>query len=345
ETLFVRVRSRSGHVGWGESGADAIMAGETLAGMVAMIEQHLRTPLLGASPFDHDRLETAFSRVYANGGAKSAVLMAVLDLAGKLGGKPVVELLGGAVRRRALVLRVIGGSADLDADVAEALALQREGFRAFKLKVGVAELEREIETVAALRRALGPTAAIAVDANMAWDVASARRFARGVAAFAVNFIEQPVASADFEGLAQVAEASPAPVGADEAVHGDQDIERLAARGGASGLSLKAAKFGGLAALVRAATLAQARGLRVNLAMLVESPLATAAIVHAACALPAVDWGVSLGSLWVSESPAVADLESVGGEVIRGDGPGLGVTVDEGTLRGFMAPGFDWGGAS
>jgi L-alanine-DL-glutamate epimerase-like enolase superfamily enzyme len=331
--LFVRLRARCGAEGWGEAGTDPAMSGETLPGMVAAVEEHLKPRLIGISAFDRVALSARLRHsLYGNGGPKAAVDMALLDLAGRILGVRATDLLGGAARESATVLRLVGGSGDVRKDVEEAVALRQRGFKAFKLKVGVAPLEQEGRTVGALREALGPDALIAADANMAWEVADARRFALLAAPYDLAFLEQPVRAGDVARMATVAAQPSVPVGADEAIHGVSDILAHARAGAIAGLSLKTIKLGGLTPLVSAAVLSDAIGLSVNLAMLVESSLASAAMVHAACAVPQVNWGLSLGSLLVTDDPVAEPLACREGEVTCPKGAGLGVEIDEARLR-------------
>lgn len=335
--LFVRLRARCGAEGWGEAGADPAMSGETLPGMVAAVERHLKPRLLGISVFDRLQLSRNLRHgLYGNGGPKAAVDMAMLDLAGRIAGLPTSELLGGAARRQATVLRLIGGSGDSGKDVEEALSLAEAGFKAFKLKVGVAPVRDEAETVRRLREALGPEVLIAADANMAWDVASARRFVSLAAPHDLAFLEQPVEAGDVARMSAVAAGSPVPLGADEAIHGIGDILAHLRERAIGGVSLKTIKLGGITPLREAATVCDALGLSVNLAMLVESSLASAAMVHAACAVPQLDWGLSLGSLLVTEDVVASPLECRDGMVGLPDGHGLGVQVDERKVRA-LAP--------
>ena len=97
------------------------------------------------------------------------------------------------------------------------------------------------------------------------------------------------------------------------------------------------KLGGPTPLIAAAVLCDAIGLCVNLAMVVESTLGSAAMAHAACAVPQADWGVSLGSLLITDDPVVERLQCRGGEIACPAGPGLGVTVDEAHLRRLAPP--------
>lgn len=335
QVLYVRVRTRGGAEGWGEAGIDPAMSGETLPGMVAAVETHLRPRLVGRSAFDRVMLARELQHhLYGNGGPKAAIDMALLDVLGHILGVRTVELLGGMTRRSARVLRLVGGSGDTAEDVAEAEGLADDGFHAFKLKVGVVSLEREAGTMRALRERLGPDVLIAADANMAWTTAEARRFCRLSAPADAAFLEQPVVAGDTARLAQVAHGSEIPIGADEALHGLHDIMALAEAGAIQGVSLKTIKLGGLTLLLDAGRVAHAIGLSVNLAMLVESSLASTAMIHAACAVPQVDWGLSLGCLLLADEPIERPFRCEKGHVACPIGPGLGVSVDETRLARF-----------
>lgn len=327
--LFVRIRSRGGAEGWGEAPANPIMSGETLAGMAGVVEEFMAPRLLGRSALDRVALIREIrSGLYGNGGALTAIDLALLDLAGRILDVGAVELLGGAARRRVRPLWLVGGSGDPAADVDDALRLKAEGFGAFKLKVGVAPLESEIRCLGMLREALGPDALIAADANMGWDVATAIRFAQAVAPYRVAFLEQPTRAGDVARMAAVAAGSPIPIGADESIHGVDDLLAHVRARAIGGASLKTIKLGGVSAVVSAGFLCDALGLSVNLAMLMESSLATAAMVHAACAVPELAWGLSLGHLWLAEDPVRDPLVCRHGMVDCPSGPGLGVEVDE-----------------
>lgn len=332
-SLFVRIRTRSGAEGWGEAAANAVMSGDTLPGMIAAIKEYLTPRLLGASPFERAALSrTLRHQLFGNGGAKTAVDMALLDLAGKIAGVPAVELLGGAVRRSATVLRLVGGSGEPGKDVDEVSGLVAAGFKAFKIKVGVAPVDKDIETVRRLSDAFGSSVLLAADANMGWDVATASLFTRGVSEYGLAFLEQPVPPGSIETMAAVARISSVPLGADEAIHGFADIDAHVRAGAIGGVSLKTIKLGGITPLVSIAHACDALGLCVNLAMLMESSLASAAMLHAAAAVPNVDWGFSVGSLTITTDPVVAGLEISDGLIHLPKTAGLGVQVDEARLR-------------
>ena len=334
--LFVRLTARGGQVGWGEAAASPVMSGENLAGMASALRQQLAPGIVGRSAHDRVRiLRDIRSVMHGNGGVLAAIDMAMLDLAGHLLEVPAYELLGGAARRTVPVLRLIGGSGSFEQDVQDGTDLAAQGYKAFKLKVGVAPLAQEIETVHALRRQLGPDALIGADANMGWDRQTALRFLQGVEDAGLAFLEQPLPPDSASALAELRQRTAVPLSIDEALHGIGDLRAHLAIGAIDGVSLKSIKLGGVTTTVDVGVVAHAMGLRVNIAMMMESGLATSAMIHAACALPAIDWGLSLGAQWLRDNP-FALPRCVDGGVACFTSPGLGVMVDPGLIQS-LAP--------
>lgn len=92
--------------------------------------------------------------------AIAGVDMALWDIAARRAGEPLWRFLGGA----SPVLRVYASG--LNPEHPEALAAERhkEGFTAFRLKVGFGR-DRDASSLAALRAALGPDVELMADAN------------------------------------------------------------------------------------------------------------------------------------------------------------------------------------
>ena len=87
---------------------------------------------------------------------------------------------------------------------------------------------------------------------------------------------------------------------DESIHSLADIEAVK-RAGAKGVSLKLIKLGGFREAIAAGKLCKKLGLKINVAAkIAESSIGTAAAVHLACAVPNVDWGVSLTNMYLAE---------------------------------------------
>jgi muconate cycloisomerase len=334
--VLVRIEAQDGTVGWGEAASAPTMTGDTVAGLVAAVREHLAPLLAGEDawmrPALMKRLKVA---LYGNTGAHSAVEMALLDLAGRSAGVPVIDLIGGAIRREVAPMWLVG-NATPDQDVAEAEARRRAGIRFFKLKVAVKPLAAEVATAVAVRKALGPDLPLCADANCGFSHEAARLYLAATEEAGLLFLEQPFEAADIKSLAALAQTAPIAIGADEGIHSLRDIEAHAAAG-AGGVSLKLIKLGGFGAALAAGTLCQRLGLAVNIAAkMSESSLASAAAVHLACAVENIDWGVSLTHFYLAEDIVRRPLAMANGLVSLPLGAGLGVDIDEAAVARLRA---------
>src|SRR5688572_9118579 len=88
DNLIVRITDTDGLVGWGEAASAPMMTGETPKSMLAAVA-FMREAIEGREVEDVARFGRDLDRlIYGNNGAKSAVEMAVYDLAGKRRGLP-----------------------------------------------------------------------------------------------------------------------------------------------------------------------------------------------------------------------------------------------------------------
>jgi muconate cycloisomerase len=332
--ILVRIEAADGTVGWGEAASAPTMTGDTLPGLAAAVRDHLAPLLIGEDAWMQLALRRKLKRaLYGNTGARSAVEMALLDLAGRSSGLPLVDLIGGAVRGAVTPMWLLGNPSPQQ-DIAEAERKQADGFGLFKLKIGTKPVDHEIAATLALREALGEVMPLCADANCGLTLADARRYVDGARAGRLKFVEQPLAHDDLDGLSQLTRVSPTPIGADEGIHALADIETHQRCGG-GGVSLKLIKLGGVGAALEAAQLCKRLGLSVNIAAkIAESSIASAAAIHLACAVPDVDWGVSLTHFYLSADLVKRPLAIAGGVVVRPAGPGLGIEVDEPAVEHF-----------
>jgi len=324
ENVLVRLETADGIVGWGEAASAPTMTGETVATMVRAIEQV--APLLT----DAEDAHAALHRTPP--GAKAAIDIALLDAMGKAAGKPVHALLGGERRASLPLMWTLAGG------IAEARERFAAGYRAFKIKVGIgdpaADAARTAAICAALSAELRGAALVCADANQGWTREQAIAYVRAVQPLGLAFLEQPVTGGDVEGMAAVARASAVPIAFDEGVHEPDGIRRHRGAGCAGG-SLKAIKLGGLRGVLAAAELCQSLGMKVNLACkIAESGIAAAALLHAAAAVPALDWAVSITSHNLQEDLIAAPLAIADGRASVPRGPGLGVEVREQAIERY-----------
>ena len=154
--IVVRIVAADSTLGWGEAASAPTMTGDTLGGLVAAVRDHLAPRLIGRDAWDRPALVAMLrAGLIGNTGAHSAIEMALLDLAGRKAGMPLIDLIG-EPRRHAVAPMWLLGRDTLEEDVAEAAAKVRDGFRFFKLKVATKAPDQDVATTHALRAALGP---------------------------------------------------------------------------------------------------------------------------------------------------------------------------------------------
>src|ERR1041385_3945018 len=95
QNVLVRIEAKGGAVGWGEAASAPTMTGDTLGGLVAAVRDHLAPLLVGQNALARADLKRSMARaLVGNTGAHSAVEMALLDLAGRVLNRRLIDLIG-----------------------------------------------------------------------------------------------------------------------------------------------------------------------------------------------------------------------------------------------------------
>jgi L-alanine-DL-glutamate epimerase-like enolase superfamily enzyme len=309
----VTLTASDGATGWGEA-APSKYYGETSDTVVSVLPQ-LAAVLDGADGWSLDALEHGLARaIRFNGAARSAVSAALHDLAGKRLGVPLYKLWGldaSASPPTSYTIAIAPDEATLRARVEEAAQ-----YPVLKIKLGTSWDERIVRLV----RELAPNKVLRVDANAAWTAKQALAMIPLLRELGVEFVEQPLAPHDLEGLRFVRERSSLPIIADESCLVAADIPALA--GVVDGINIKLAKCGGLREALRMIAVARAHGMMVMAGCMIESSLGITAAAHFAPLLDCADFD---GAALVTNDPYRG--ATIDGGVIRlPDGPGLGVTL-------------------
>jgi o-succinylbenzoate synthase len=294
EGFLLRLRSDTGVTGIGEA-SPAYWIGE---GSPARTADDLRrvVALVGRQPRSdavRARLLDGAAGASISPAAACAVDGALLDLEARTRGVGLGAVLGAAGAADVPIAALIGGAAP-DLVMAEVEAALTAGFQTLKLKVGIAALADEVWQVAAVRARVGAGVRLRLDANRAWAPEDARRALAAFAPFDVEYVEEPLRSAEPEALAALARATPVPLAVDESIVDAADVLRLVAAGARVHVVLKAARVGGPTRLVALARLAHAAGLPVIVTDSIESTIGMSVAVHVAAALPGPRFAVGLG---------------------------------------------------
>lgn len=343
ETLFVRVETRGGAVGWGETWAMAAPA-------AALIQTALGPALLGEDVRHPRKVWRKLARFIVNDRrglshmAISALDMAVWDACARSEGVPLSASLGGALRDR-LSCYVSGPFLKTGAepyahypeDIDGYLAA---GFRNIKIRAGIGA-SADAALVADVRARIGDDVGLMVDFNEAGDVAQALDFSQRVAEADLIWLEEPILHDDMPGWKRVAAGTGLALAGGESLYGLPGFRDALSAGLFAIAQPDLALCGGLTEGLRIAALAEA--FNVPIAPHVwGGAINFNASLHFAAQLPDrtrpgsrfpfFEYDASFNPL----RSAFADCPiGEGGFVAVPTGPGIGVEIDEKQLTPFL----------
>ncbi len=200
-----------------DDGVEGYSAGPAMAGERAGLGELVGPYLLGEDATDIDLVQQRLREIGYLGWRNWWIEPAFWDIKGKLAGKPVCELLGGAPR----TIDLYASTGELRRPrtrITEAETRYAEGFRTIKLRVHDFDPADDIAQVEAVARAMGDKMTIGVDANQGWrvtavgaaphwDLDRARRFAAACADLGVSWIEEPLAMDGYDDLVELTRSS------------------------------------------------------------------------------------------------------------------------------------------
>jgi L-alanine-DL-glutamate epimerase-like enolase superfamily enzyme len=249
--------------------------------VATLVEETLAPLLTGSDPI---HAWDAMNRGLRNAGrpgigsmAVAAVDIALWDLTARIQDVSLVDLLD--TRHATVPLYGSGGFTSYSEErLADQLSSWADdGFSRVKMKIG-REPGRDPARLDAARAAIGD-AGLFVDANGAYDRGQALEWAERLAEWDVHWFEEPVSSADFQGLRAVRERTPIEVAAGEYVYVLADARNLLEARAVDCLQADVTRCGGITGFLQVAALAAERGLDVS------AHCAPQASVHACAATP------------------------------------------------------------
>jgi len=353
DAVLVTLRTEGGLTGYGEA-KPAVGSSGNGAALVAIIEQELAPLLVGedASALGHlwqrmlngsratlaleaGRAMPILGRRGLHQAAIAGVDLALWDLLGKAHDCPVLSLLGGPCRP-SIPAYASGGWAGPERLEEELGGYLEQGFCAVKMRIGAmdGDVRTSLARVRAARAVLGDERDLMVDAHGTFGVAEARRFCSAAAELELRFVEEPVASDDRVGLAEVRRSAAVPIAAGESEFSCFDFNELLERRAIDVLQPDLAIAGGFSEGQRIAALAWAH--RLELAPHCwGSALSFQAARTLALASPAGTFvEVPMGGAPLLRELAPIDLTLHDGALRPARGPGWGVEPDPDFVQRF-----------
>ena len=309
ETLIVRLEE-DGLFGLGESTTNPFY-GITLDNMRKALEKFKPVLLGGKWNTPTELWELGKEIFQSNPFAQCALDQAAWDLYTKKMGKKLYEYLDLNPQRIPTTNFTIG----IDTVEKMCAKLREVDWPIYKIKLGT---DQDLEIVRELRK--NTISIFRVDANCAWTVDQAISYSEELALLGVEFIEQPLAKDNLEGMRKVFAHSKLPLMADESCISESDVEKC--QGHFHGVNIKLVKAGGITPALRMIQKAKALGMKTMVGCMTESSVGISAIAHIAPLLDYVDMD---GAMLLSKDPA-RGVHIFPEKVLFPEGPGIGAEL-------------------
>jgi L-alanine-DL-glutamate epimerase-like enolase superfamily enzyme len=349
-------------------------------GVKDLVINKMKGIVIGEDPLNVDKLYTKMLMESAGAGAiggatvtaASGIEIALWDLAGRILGTPVCNLLGGRFRDRVQFYRTtqVPKAHPEDPaswrDLVRRTKAERWGWTAFKFQgdgipraldpeyrepghdrylrnLKQTDIRHIVKLLEAVREELGPDAEFGIDLHWHYDVGDAIQLAHALEHLNMMWIEDPVPPENPETMALVRRQSPIPVLTGENLYGFAGFQKLIEIQGCDGVHIDIPKSGGLLESKRISDFAASYGIWTA-AHNPASPVGTIASAHAASAMR--NFRVHELANWVDWWPELVIHEGPiweNGYLTIQDKPGYGVEINPDVARAHLAPGETWWG--
>jgi len=282
EDLVVIIECDDGSVGYGEGAPTPVITGETMGSMIASIE-YIKPFILGLEIEDFNIiLNNIHSAILKNTTAKSALEIALYDLKAKSARKPLYKMLGGTQTKFKTDITISMG--EIDKMISDSLDAVNLGYNTLKIKIGD-NPKKDVERIVAIHHALDDNIALRLDANQGWTAQESVILLHALEKqdIIAEFIEQPVAADDIEGLKYIKERVQTPLLADESIFSVKDARRLLEMQAIDYVNIKLAKTAGITQALELANVSKEFGVKCMIGCMLEGPISVAAGVHVASA--------------------------------------------------------------
>lgn len=361
DDLVVVIHTDEGITGIGETDTNPWIARECIrARGTHCMGLGLEEMLLGEDPLAPERI---WQKLYSGSkmtGRRGAVIcamgaidMALWDIKGKILGRPVYELLGGAVKDTIAPYASLMPAGRTVKDFREglveaAIRAKAAGFLAGKMEVCIkgpyshngiqSNDDAIVEIVAECRAAVGPEFVMMVDVAYCWSSArEALQVLKRLADYDLFFVETPIDIDDLEGYAYLSQHSPIPIAAGEWQNTHWEFLDLADRGHLAVLQPDVGRVGGFTEILKVTQIAEDRGLLV-VPHCWKSGIGIAASAHVAAATaccPYIEFlPKALCESGLRKELVANDLSMHNGRIDLPTKAGLGIELNEDALRRF-----------
>lgn len=323
--VLIKIETNEGIVGWGEGAPFHALVGETQDITFAAAKEFKRL-LIGKNPLAIDSIVHFMdTHLPHNTTLKSAIDIALYDIASKVAGLPLYAFLGGEKRKMETGMTI--GICNPNEAGEKALAIKNRGFRIIKVKLGL-NSEDDYLRLKNIREAVGKDVVLRIDANQGWDRMTAKNNLDAYTDFDIEFCEQPCRVNDVNGMKFVNNNTNIPIMADESIFSVYNALNLINNDVVPYFNIKLSKSGGIHNAIKIARIAEAGVIPSMVGCMSETRLALSAAVHFGLVSPILKFYDLDSHLEHSIDPIEGGMYIKDGVIEIPDEPGIGAVPEK-----------------
>lgn len=344
ETVFVKLTTDDGIVGWGE-----ILAPTNPEVVATILKHHLAPMVLGENPMQNQylwdkMLDTLRERGYTGGylvDAMAGLDIAFWDIKGKALGLPVYMLLGGKYRDKLRCYCSSVPGADVKERLENVVRLKEEGFDAIKFHTFGKGKKADLDALYAIRKEFDTDQLdLMLDAHGKYTHSEAYSVGRALGELDAMFFEAPITFEDMQGHCKLAEAIDTAVAVGEPLRTIYTFKEWISSGAVEVVQPDMGR-NGITEMMRIAHLAEAHHITFAPHLSAHQAVGHAASIHVSAAISNfLIYEYQPNALKRSEDYSNASFRLEKGQMIVPNEPGLGVEIDEKAMRKFVTEYFE-----
>lgn len=325
QSAIVAIEAEDGTVGWGETAPLGSFYSEAFPDQIYAGIEYLLPTLEGFSATAPARLVDVNDKImFGQPAVKCAIDMAAWDLAARLAGVSLADMMGGSIDGEIPLYRSIG-QADPDTMAEDARRFIDQGYTRLQVKTGADPVE-DVERLKAVQSAVPAGTPLYADANGGWSLEEALRFVDATRDLDYR-LEQPCMA--YTDNLQISRRCAKPMILDEGITCLEDLLRAHTDGVIAGVTLKMSRLGGLTKTRLLRDVAVSLGLKVTIEDTGGSTINTAITAHMMASTPTTHRAHTVDFMnWVTVQNAEGMPQTRDGMLIMPEGVGCGVGLLE-----------------
>ncbi len=326
ENIIVIIKTDKGISGFGECSPFMTINGESM-NTCYIVAQYLAKNLIGKNPQHIEECSKLMDAViYGNTSIKSAFDIALHDICAQHAGLPLFRFLSGD-NKKTIVTDYTVSIGDANKMASDAQKIKDNGFQVIKVKLGESK-HKDVERIQLIRKKIGATIPIRIDANQGWTTEEAIQTLTELAPYNIQHCEEPIPRWNFMELSKVREQSPIPIMADESCCDHNDAKRLIDLYACDLFNVKLGKSSGIFKARKIIHLAEQAKIKIQMGGFLESRLGFTATAHLALTSENIIYYDFDTPLMFVEDPVIGGITySNEGVVTVPQTPGLGAIID------------------